>query len=89
MDIENELKALAVEQRAYAIILESVLRSLAVDRTLHYKITEAFNQAEDISDDVAVEIGNRHPVMDVMKLRDAIKQIRKAVIGAPGPKRFP
>jgi hypothetical protein len=89
MDIEKELQALAVEQRAYAIVLEFVLGSLAVDRTMRYKITEAFNQAEHRADDVAVEIGNRYPVMDVMKLRATIKDIRKSVLGAEAPKGFP
>jgi hypothetical protein len=82
MDIEAELKALAVEQRAYAIVLESFLGRLAAsDRTMHFKVTEAFNQAEDISDDLAVELGQRHEVVDTMKLRTTIREIRKTVLG--------
>ncbi|WP_213740938.1 hypothetical protein [Bradyrhizobium sp. dw_411] len=89
MDIEGELKSLAVQQCAYMLVIDAVLSHLARDRTMHHRLTEAFNQAEDMSDDIAVEIGDRYPAVDVMKVRATVKNIRNLVLGPPQPKRFP
>jgi hypothetical protein len=48
---------------------------------MHYKVTEAFNQAEDVSDDLAIELGQRYEAVDTMKLRAAIREIRITVLG--------
>jgi hypothetical protein len=87
MDLEKELRALEAQQLAHAIVLQSVLSRMVNDQTMRYKITEAFNQAEEVSDHSAVEhqdaIGNH--VM--LKVRELIKDLRKQVLGDEGGPR--
>jgi hypothetical protein len=81
MDVEKELAALAAEQQAYAMVLESVLAKMVHDRTMRHTITDAFNQAEDVADDVAVEFAGAPGIPDQHKVRGIIKKIRKVVLG--------
>jgi len=81
MDTEKEIHALSAETLAFSIILGSVLSKLAMDRTLRFTITEAFNEAADVAQSVAVQFGKSASPEHTVKALRIIEEMRAMVLG--------
>jgi len=89
MDTEKEIQALSAETLAFSIILGSVLSKFATDRTLRFTITEAFNEAADVAQSVAVRFGKSASPEHTVKALRIIEDMRAMVLGDESkPKNF-
>ena len=84
MDTKKEIQALSAETLAFGIILSSVLSKLATDRTLRFTIAEAFDQAADVAQSVAVQFGKAASPEHTVKALRIIEEIRTMVLGEGG-----
>jgi hypothetical protein len=82
--LEREFQSLHIEQSAHNIVMTQVLARLARDRTLHFPINAAFEQALDVAQTLAVSptkgIAPEHGV-NVLQI---IEEIRSTVLGRSG-----
>jgi hypothetical protein len=84
MNIEKEIHALSTKTLAFSIILGRVLSKLATDRTLRFTITEAFNEAADVAQSVAVQFGKSASPEHTVKALRIIEEMRAMVLGDEG-----
>lgn len=82
MDTEKEIHALSAETLAFSIILGTVLSKLAADRTLRFTIAEAFSEAADLAQSVAVQFGKSASPEHTVKALRIIEEMRTMVLGA-------
>ena len=75
---------LSAETLAFSIILGRVLSKLATDRTLRFTITEAFNDAADVAQSVAVQFGKSASPEHTVKALRIIEEMRAMVLGDEG-----
>ena len=84
MDTEKELHALNAETLAFSIILGSLLNKLAKDRTLRFTIAEAFNEATDVAQNIAVRFGKFASPEHTVKALRIIEEMRTIALGDEG-----
>jgi hypothetical protein len=89
MNTEKEIQALSAETLAFSIMLGSVLSKLAKDPTLRFTITQAFNEAADVAQSVAVRFGKSASPEHTVKALRIIEEMRAMVLGDENkPKSF-
>ena len=86
MEIEKEIHSLSAETLALTAILGSLLgRLVATDRTMRFNITEAFDQAANHVEGIAIQFGRSAASEHTVKALRIVEELRLTVLGPQRP----
>lgn len=86
MEIEKEIHSLSAETLALTVVVGSVLSRLAAtDRTMRFNIAEAFANAADQVEDIAIQYGKSAASDHTVKALRIVEEMRTIVLGPDKP----
>lgn len=82
MDVEREIQALEVETLALNYVLTRTLFKMArLSPELHRAVTEAFDDAVDVAQSVAIHFGKTAQAEHTVKALRVVEEMRAVVFG--------
>jgi hypothetical protein len=89
LEVEKEIHSLSAETLALTVIVGSVLSRLAgTDRTMRFYFAEAFTNAADQVENIAIQFGKSAASEHTVKALRIVEEMRTIVLGPDKPTRF-
>ena len=88
MEVEKEIHSLSAETLALTVVLGNVLSRLAATgRTMRFNIAEAFTDAADQVEGIAIRLGKSAASEHTVKALRIVEEMRTIVLGTDKPGR--